>query len=120
MPSGVVPKSVTSTMLGWRSRLAARASARKRRASSGFSEMKSGPGGVPTYTTAVTFTNGQSSNTLATTLTKAETTTITATDGTVAGRYRLQWEDEVKVVDGTACGFDKPTRRYGAPHAEAT
>ena len=44
-----------------------------------------GPGGAPTYTTAVTFTNGQSSNALVTTLTKAETTTITATDGTVAG-----------------------------------
>jgi len=37
----------------------------------------------------------------------------------VAGRYRLPWEDEVKVVDGTSCGFAKPTRRYGAQHAEA-
>jgi formamidase len=37
----------------------------------------------------------------------------------VAGRYRLPWEDDVKVVDGTSCGFAKPTRRYGAPHAEA-
>src|SRR3984893_15593820 len=25
----------------------------------------------------------------------------------VAGRYRLPWEDEVKVVDGTSCGFEK-------------
>src|ERR1700741_5448919 len=32
----------------------------------------------------------------------------------VAGRYRLPWEDDVKVVYGTSCGFDKPTRRYGA------
>jgi len=44
-----------------------------------------GPGGSPTYTTSVTFTNGRSSNTLATTLLKAETTTITATDGTLTG-----------------------------------
>src|SRR5438034_778124 len=44
-----------------------------------------GPGGGPAYTTSVTFTNGQSSNTLVTTLLKAETTTITATDGTLTG-----------------------------------
>lgn len=31
----------------------------------------------------------------------------------VAGRYRLPWEDEVRVVDGTSCGFDAPTRHYG-------
>jgi formamidase len=31
----------------------------------------------------------------------------------VAGRYRLPWEDAVKHVDGTSCGFAKPTRRYG-------
>lgn len=31
----------------------------------------------------------------------------------VAGRYRLAWEDEVKIVDGTSCGFPAPTRRYG-------
>jgi hypothetical protein len=45
----------------------------------------SGPGGMPTYTTAVSFTNGQSTTTLATTLTKAEATTITASDGTTTG-----------------------------------
>ncbi|MCX6120382.1 MAG: T9SS type A sorting domain-containing protein [Ignavibacteriales bacterium] len=44
-----------------------------------------GPGGSPTYTTAVSFSNGQSTTTLATTLTKAETTTITASDGTTTG-----------------------------------
>ncbi|PYK99606.1 MAG: hypothetical protein DME19_08070, partial [Verrucomicrobia bacterium] len=44
-----------------------------------------GPGGSPTYTTSVTFTNGQSSNTLATILLEAETTTIAATDLTLAG-----------------------------------
>ncbi|KAF5887381.1 formamidase, partial [Rhizobium sp. PEPV16] len=33
----------------------------------------------------------------------------------VAGKYRLPWEDEVKVKDGTSCGFDKPMRRYGEP-----
>jgi formamidase len=31
----------------------------------------------------------------------------------VAGRYRLPWEDKVKVTDGTSCGFDAPVRRYG-------
>jgi formamidase len=31
----------------------------------------------------------------------------------VAGRYRLPWEDEVRHVDGTSCGFPKPLRRYG-------
>ena len=37
----------------------------------------------------------------------------------VAGRYRLPWEDAVKVTDGTSCGFAKPTRVYGAQQAEA-
>ena len=45
----------------------------------------SGPGGVTTYTTSVSFTAGQSTTTLVTTLTKAETTTITATDGANPG-----------------------------------
>jgi formamidase len=31
----------------------------------------------------------------------------------VGGRYRLPWEDEVKVKDGTPCGFPPPTRSYG-------
>jgi len=26
----------------------------------------------------------------------------------VAGRYRLPWEDEVQVVDGTGCGIPAP------------
>jgi formamidase len=30
----------------------------------------------------------------------------------VAGRYRLPWEAEVKVTDGTSCGFEAPTRLY--------
>jgi len=37
----------------------------------------------------------------------------------VAGRYRLPWEGAVKVIDGTPCGFARPTRRYVIPHAEA-
>jgi hypothetical protein len=50
----------------------------------------SGPGTnagfpAPSYTAAVSFTNGQSTTILTTTLRKAETTTITATDGTTAG-----------------------------------
>ena len=32
-----------------------------------------------------------------------------------AGRYRLPWEDEVKVTDGTSCNFDPPTRMFGMP-----
>ena len=32
----------------------------------------------------------------------------------VAGTYRLPWEDEVKVTDGTSCGFAPPTRMFGA------
>lgn len=30
-----------------------------------------------------------------------------------AGRYRVPWEDTVKVTDGTSCGFPTPTRSYG-------
>jgi formamidase len=30
----------------------------------------------------------------------------------VAGRYKLPWESEVQVTDGTSCGFEKPTREY--------
>jgi len=30
----------------------------------------------------------------------------------VAGRYRLPWEAEVKVVDGTFCGFPAPEKSY--------
>ena len=40
---------------------------------------------APSYTTAVNFTSGVSTTTLATTLRKAETTTITASDGTTTG-----------------------------------
>ncbi|MEM1376611.1 MAG: formamidase [Pseudomonadota bacterium] len=31
----------------------------------------------------------------------------------VAGNYRLPWEDDVVHTDGTSCGFEKPTRKYG-------
>ena len=37
----------------------------------------------------------------------------------VAGRYRLPWEESVKVTDGATCGFPTPTRRYGEKHQEA-
>ena len=30
----------------------------------------------------------------------------------VAGTYRLPWENEVLVTDGTSCGFEPPTRIY--------
>jgi formamidase len=36
----------------------------------------------------------------------------------VAGRYRLPWEGDVKVTDGTSCGFAAPERGY-EPHAAA-
>jgi formamidase len=31
----------------------------------------------------------------------------------IAGEYKLPWEAEIKVTDGTSCGFDAPTRCYG-------
>lgn len=31
----------------------------------------------------------------------------------VNGEYRLPWEKDVRVVDGSVCGFDKPVRQYG-------
>jgi formamidase len=37
----------------------------------------------------------------------------------VAGGYRLPWEDEVVHKDGTACGFPKPSRRYGDKLSQA-
>lgn len=37
----------------------------------------------------------------------------------VAGTYRLPWEDEVKVTDGTSCGFPAPTRLYGERFKDA-
>jgi formamidase len=37
----------------------------------------------------------------------------------VAERYRLPWETDIKVVDGTGFGFPKPTRHYGAKIADA-
>ena len=36
-----------------------------------------------------------------------------------AGRYRLPWEDEVEVTDGTAFGFPEPTRLYDETSKEA-
>jgi uncharacterized repeat protein (TIGR01451 family) len=43
----------------------------------------SGPGGSPVYTTAVSFTNGQSTTAPTTTLDSGQTTTITASDASV-------------------------------------
>ena len=37
----------------------------------------------------------------------------------VAGQYRLPWEDEVKVTDGTGFGYPRPTRRFGERFDEA-
>ncbi len=37
----------------------------------------------------------------------------------VAGRYRLPWEDEVVVTDGTGCGLPAPTRVYAPDRKEA-
>ena len=30
-----------------------------------------------------------------------------------AGKYKLPWEDEIKITDGTSCGFEAPTRKFG-------
>jgi formamidase len=37
----------------------------------------------------------------------------------VAGTFRLPWEDQVKVTDGTSCGFPAPTRIFGPRTAKA-
>jgi len=37
----------------------------------------------------------------------------------VAGTFRLPWEDQVKVTDGTSCGFPVPTRIFGPRTAKA-
>ncbi len=36
-----------------------------------------------------------------------------------AGRYRLPWEEQVQVVDGTGCGLAAPTRAYQTPLPKA-
>jgi formamidase len=36
-----------------------------------------------------------------------------------AGTFRLPWEDEVKVTDGTPCGFPVPTRVFGLKSPKA-
>jgi formamidase len=38
----------------------------------------------------------------------------------VAGRFRLPWESEVLVTDGTSCGFPAPTRAYNPNAALGT
>jgi formamidase len=35
----------------------------------------------------------------------------------VAGTFRLPWEDQVKVTDGTSCGFPAPTRMFATKTA---
>jgi formamidase len=37
----------------------------------------------------------------------------------VAGTFRLPWEEQVKVTDGTSCGFPVPTRIFGPRTAKA-
>jgi formamidase len=37
----------------------------------------------------------------------------------VTGTLRLPWEDEVKVTDGTPCGFPVPTRVFGLKSPKA-
>jgi len=56
---------------------------------------------APTYTTAVSFASGVSTTTLATTLRKAETTTITASDGTTTGPA----SSSLNVVAGALSSF---------------
>ena len=42
---------------------------------------------------------------------------VQGSGATPLGTYRLPWEDTVKVVDGTSCGFPAPTRAYAGPQA---
>ncbi len=37
----------------------------------------------------------------------------------VAGQYKLPWDADVQVKDGTSCGFPAPTRRYIGPEAHS-
>jgi formamidase len=37
----------------------------------------------------------------------------------MAGKYRLPWENDVRVTDGTGCGFDKPNRFFENPTKSA-
>ncbi|HYK78479.1 MAG TPA: hypothetical protein VEU95_02570, partial [Micropepsaceae bacterium] len=37
----------------------------------------------------------------------------------LAGTFRPPWEDQVKVTDGTSCGFPAPTRMFGAKTGKA-
>ncbi len=37
----------------------------------------------------------------------------------VAGKYRLPWEDSVRVTDGTTCGLPPPSQEYGEPLLDA-
>jgi formamidase len=30
-----------------------------------------------------------------------------------AGRYRLKWEDDVQITDGTGCGLPPPRAKFG-------
>lgn len=36
-----------------------------------------------------------------------------------AGEYKLPWESEVNITDGTSCGFEKPTRKFGEANSGA-
>lgn len=36
-----------------------------------------------------------------------------------AGKYRLPWEDSVRITDGTSCGLPAPTRVYGETFKQA-
>jgi formamidase len=38
----------------------------------------------------------------------------------VAGQYRLPWEDAVKLIDGSSCGFSPPTRTYALSTSAAS
>jgi formamidase len=37
-----------------------------------------------------------------------------------AGKYRLPWESEVQIKDGTSCGFAPPSRTYAGPAQKAS
>lgn len=37
----------------------------------------------------------------------------------VAGKYRVPWEEDVEIIDGTVCGFEKPDRVFENPFKSA-
>lgn len=85
----------------------------------------SGPGGEAQYTTSVNFTSGVSTTPLATTLKRAETTTITASEGAVTGPASSQLTVDPDALDrlqilvpGETADPGTTTGKTGTPTAQ--